>query len=107
MAPRAARRRTKLWRIQGFDGLTKIYESHVPLAQLSDERVRALLMTLVARAGLTYDEIVEAYSLKRRNTRRPSIANTLLKVQRDGLRSRFTCGKNPFFVASIVEKEGL
>jgi hypothetical protein len=53
------------WLIQGYDSQAKIYERRVNIGQLTDKQVAALLMTLVAKAGLTFDEIVGAYAKKR------------------------------------------
>jgi hypothetical protein len=69
----------KYWLIQGYDSLTLIYEKRVACGQLTDEQVKALLKALVAKAGLTFDEIIGAYA-----KRRTKIANDLLLVQRDG-----------------------
>ena len=88
---------TTHWLIQGYDSQTKIYERRVNIGQLTDRQVEAMLMTLVARAALTFDEIVGAYAKKR--TR---ISNRLLVVNRDGPNRTFMCGENPFFTARSV-----
>lgn len=85
------------WLIQGYDSQTKIYERRVSIGQLTDGQVEAMLMALVARAGLTFDEIVGAYAKKR-----TKISNRLLVVNRDGPNQRFMCGDNPFFTARGV-----
>ena len=82
------------WLIQGFDGLSKIYERRIDGRHISEENVQLLLKTLAAKIGLTVDEIVGAYT-----NRRAQIANGLLHVSRDGPRRRFTCGENPHFIA--------
>jgi hypothetical protein len=83
-----------------LDGLNKIYGQRVRFSQLSDDQVKALLKALVAKAGLTFYEIVGAYA-----RRRTKIANGLLLVQRDGPRSGFTCGSNPYFIAMVVSPD--
>jgi len=85
------------WRIVGYDGTTVIYETRVDVGQLTQSQVKALLMALTAKAGLTFDEILGAYA-----KRRTKIANNLLQVQRNGPHSIFTCGVGPQFIASIV-----
>jgi len=84
----------RYWLIEGYDGLTKIYERKVEGSHLTENQVPPMLMTLAAKAGLTLDEIVGAYARRRSKTR-----NDLLRVQRDGPRLRFTCGENPYFIA--------
>jgi len=84
----------KYWLIQGYDSLTKIYERRVEGSHLTENQVQPMLMTLAAKAGLTFDEIVGAFAKRRTKTR-----NDLLKVQRDGPGLRFTCGENPYFIA--------
>ena len=87
----------KQWLIVGYDGFTVIYERRVDVGQLTQSQVKALLMALTAKAGLTFDEILGAYA-----KRRTKIANNLLHVHRDGPQTIFTCGVGPHFNASIV-----
>jgi hypothetical protein len=84
------------WVIRGFDGLNQIYERKLRLSHLAEGEVGPLLKTLVAKAGLTLDEIVGAYA-----TRRSRMKNDLLRVQRDGPELRFSCGDNPHFSAVV------
>jgi hypothetical protein len=86
------------WLIRGFDSTTKIYERRVDAGQITEIQVKALLRALTAKAGLSNDEIVGAYA-----SRRTKIANDLLRVERDGPQAIFSCGTNPYFVASIRE----
>jgi len=90
----------KQWRIRGYDSTTPIYERRVDSGQLTERQLRALLMALTAKAGLTFDEIVGAYA-----TRRSKIANDFLHVHRDGPFPRFMCGDNPYFIADIVDAD--
>jgi hypothetical protein len=97
-------RRTKNgvhWLIEGYDGGNKIYERRVDAGQLTENQARALIQALVAKAGLTFDEIVGAYAKKR--TR---IANVHLDVHRDGPYPVFWCGNNPHFVISARRPDG-
>jgi len=87
------------WKIEGYDSLTKIYEKELTAGCCSEKQIQAVLQSLVAKAGLDFDEIVGAYA--KRKTR---IANDLLLVQRDGPYLRFMCGDNPYFTARVIEK---
>jgi hypothetical protein len=88
---------SKQWLIEGYDGFTLIYERRVDIGQLTQDQVKALLMALTAKAGLTFDEILGAYA-----KRRTKIANDLLQVHREGPYTIFTCGVGPHFRASVV-----
>ena len=82
------------WIIRGYDGVSLIYERRVDAGQITEGQMKALLMALAAKAGLTFDEIVSAYAKK--GTR---IHHDFLLVQRDGPHCRFYCGSDPHFVA--------
>ena len=86
------------WLIRGYDGSVLIYETKIDIGQITENQIKALLMALAAKAGLTYDEIVGAYAKKS-----AKIRNELLCVKKDGSHPTFTCGTNPHFVAAIAE----
>ena len=88
-------------RIRGYDSPEQIFDRTVELGQFTEDQVKRLLMTLAAKAGLDYDEIVGAYA-----TRRTKIANDLLTVQKDSMYSTYCCGSNPHFAASVVDEHG-
>ena len=85
------------WLIRGYDSATLIYERKVGAGQMTESQVQALLMALVAKAGLDFDEIVSAYAKKK-----TKIHTNHLLVHRDGPYPRFCCGTNPHFSAMIV-----
>ena len=87
------------WLIQGFNGTTPLYQREVDASQITQDQMKNLLKALVAKAGLTDDEIVGAYARPR-----TKIANDLLRIEKDGPHPKFSCGSNPFFVASIIRK---
>jgi len=79
--------------------MAKIYEKEMKIGCCSEKQIRAVLQSLVAKAGMDFDEIVGAYA--KRGTR---IANDLLLVQKDGPYPKFNCGVNPYFTARVIEK---
>ena len=85
------------WHIVGWDGTKKIFETHVPLGCFSENQIQRLLMCLAAKSGLTFEEIVGAYS-----RRRTKLANDLLHCHKDGLGPAYNCGTNPHFTARVV-----
>jgi len=87
------------WHIQGFDSTTPIVDVKVRIGELSEKRLKELLVSLAARAGHTYDEILGAYV--RRRTR---LANDLLLVHRSGPHPVYMCGSNPHFIARVVNE---
>ena len=92
--------RKEYWRIVGYDSTRKIYEDEVLLGCYTEREMKALLRALVSRASLTFREIVDSYARSNARRYRP-----LLEVHRQS-RPKFalTCGSNPHFIASVVEK---
>jgi hypothetical protein len=88
------------WHIEGYDGLTKIYDRKVKSGYYGENQVQELVKALAAKAGLSFDEIVGAYARKR-----TKISNDLLSVRRDGPHLVFMCGENPHFIARFVKRQ--
>jgi len=91
-------RQPRHWKIRGYDSTTVIFERDVPIGCMTEDQLKATLRCLVAKAGLSFDEIVGANA-----KRRTKLSNPLLEVHRDGPRPNFTCGDNPFFTAIVYE----
>jgi hypothetical protein len=90
----------KYWRIVGYDTTTQIFEKLVPLGTLSEKQMADALRALAARAGLTFDEILDCHARKNAKGYR-----TLLEVQIESHpKFSMSCGLNPYFIASVVEK---
>ena len=88
------------WRIVGYDSTKKIFESEIPIGFFTDKQMRNVLRVLTAKAGLTYDEILDSYV--GRNTKR---YRSLLEVQvPTNPPFSLMCGSNPHFVATVIEK---
>ena len=52
------------WRIVGYDSSQMIFECEIPWGLFTDKGMSSLLQVLVARAGLTYEEIIDSYVKK-------------------------------------------
>ena len=91
----------KYWRVVGYDSTTKIFEKDLPLGAFSEKHMAEALRTLAARAGLTFEEILDSCANKNAKQHRD-----LLEVQTEARKERFSlsCGSNPYFIASVVEK---
>jgi hypothetical protein len=90
----------RFWHIEGYDSFDKIYDKKVKFGYFSDNQIKDLLKALTAKAALSFDEIVGAYSKK--NTK---ISNEHLLIQRDGPSQVYTCGSNPHFIARVIVED--
>ncbi|MBI5911403.1 MAG: hypothetical protein HY848_15810 [Betaproteobacteria bacterium] len=90
----------KYWCIVGYDSTTQIFEKLVPLGTLSQKQMTEALRVLAARAGLTFEEILDCHAKKNAKAYR-----ALLEVQVESHpKFSMSCGSNPYFIASVVEK---
>jgi len=88
-----------VWRVQGFDGATRIFERNVPSYLLSGKQVEEVLKRLVSR-HLTENEIIGA-SLNSRAKR-----TNLLEIRRAAKPPiTISCGENPHYIAYVDESE--
>lgn len=88
------------WHIEGYEGTKKFFGRQVNYSQFSEAQIRAVLMALAAKGGLTYNEIINAYA----SARAPA-KNELLHVHRSfGPRPTYTCGDDPSFSATPIKK---
>jgi hypothetical protein len=78
-----------------------IFEKKVEVGQFTDDQIKHLLQSLVAKAGLNFDEIVGAHA-----KRKTKISNNLLDVHKDSTHSTYMCGSSPAFTASVVDENG-
>ena len=90
----------RYWLIEGYDGTNKIFCAEYKAGIFSESKMKQLLKVLVAKAALNYEEIIGAYA-----NRNSKISNEYLSIQKDGKNPVYTCGDNPYFVASIVSGE--
>jgi hypothetical protein len=84
------------WMIEGYDGSRKIFQTQLNVNKLGRNQITALLKTLTAKAGLTFDEIVGAHLKKRTKG-----STEHLCVNDDPQHHALTCGSNPHFVARV------
>jgi hypothetical protein len=93
-------RERRYWRIDGWDSTARIFSISVPIGYMSESTVEDLLRSLVAKAGLSNEEIVMAHF-----NNRARIRSAVLDVQRSS-KSPFSlsCGSNPHFVATVVSQ---
>jgi hypothetical protein len=90
----------RYWRIVGYDGTTQIFEKLLPLGVLSQKQMTEALRVLAARAGLSFDEILDCHTRKNAKGHRD-----LLEVQIEPHPNfSMSCGLNPHFTAFVVEK---
>lgn len=92
----------RYWKIEGYDGVQKVFEKKLRVWAFSENQIQAALKTLAAKASLDCDEILGAYARKGSKE-----ANTLLVVHRSQAKPVFTCGENPHFIATVVDEDNL
>lgn len=90
----------KYWRVVGYDSTNKIFEKDIPFGAISQNKMADTLCILAAKAGLTEEEILNSCS-----NRNAKHHHNLLEVQIEA-REKFymSCGSNPYFSASVIEK---
>jgi hypothetical protein len=92
----------RYWKIEGYNGVEKIFEKKIRAWAFSEGQIEYVLKTLVARAGLEFEEIVGGYA--RRGSKE---SNALLAVRREREAPVFTCGENPHFIATVINENDL
>jgi hypothetical protein len=87
----------RFWQIDGWDSTSRIFGMSVPFGYLSERAVEHLLQILVAKNGLSNEEMVAACC-----NRRACIRSSLLEVQRSSQPPfALRCGENPHFIATV------
>jgi RNase adaptor protein for sRNA GlmZ degradation len=92
----------RYWKIEGFDGIEKIYEEVIKTSLLSENQLKRVLQTLAAKQTLDFHEIVGSFV--RRGSKR---GNDLLVVVHHKPEPKYSCGENPFFTAMVINDANL
>ena len=87
------------WRIEGFDGVERIYSRDVLAGQITLPALDLLLRALVAKRGLTEDETVDCFLRASCNGYRDLLA---VRVHNDPISPARSCGSNPHFLATLT-----
>jgi hypothetical protein len=85
-----------------MSSLNQISEMVIPSGNITERQLDSLLQTLVAKHGLSDDEI--ALSFYRKNCKKHS---SLLEVRYDKKNRTRECGQNPYCTASLVDENGV
>ncbi len=91
----------RYWCIRGMNSLKQVSETMIPEGHITIQKLEALLQTLVAKHGLSDDEIVSCFYRKNCKKHR-----SLLEVRYDKANNTRECGCNPYYVASLVDENG-
>lgn len=89
-------RMRQYWKVEGWDGGTLIYANEFTSSDYSVRQMSDLLRLLVARTGLTLDEIAEATGRRPVTDQHPS---GRLDVHQQSRPLALMCGSNPHFGA--------
>ena len=85
------------WVIEGFDSTRLIFRYSVPLAALTQRQAEEVIRFLVAKHGLSDDEIVGCLVKKNSLLRMEH-----LEVQRSSIPTfSISCGSNPYVIARV------
>ena len=85
----------RVWHIEGYDSLDKIFEADIDVNLIPPCNLVPLLQCLVAKNGLTNDEILNSY---RKEKTRLKLSH--LEVTKTDNRGSLSCGSNPHFHAT-------
>ena len=87
----------RYWRISGYRGEVKIFETKVRYSDFSENQMKCLLKAMASKQGLDFDQMIGAYAAKQ-----AGIFNDLLCVRVDNNTRTLTCGSDPYFTATLV-----
>lgn len=91
----------RMWVVEGRDGANSVlWSAKVPFGRYSERQMEDLLRLLVARAELTFDEILA--STGRRRSSRAALLNVHHQMQPYGL----SCGCGRWFTARVESVDG-
>lgn len=91
----------RVWIIEGWQGQALIWSKEIPCSDLPESRLEDVLRCLVAKHGLSEDEIVSAFA--RTNAVRSTHHLEITKSR--AIEPWFlSCGGNPFFTARVGEQ---
>lgn len=89
----------QVWLVRGYDGTKLIFETRIPQARLTVERIQDLLRCLVCR-DLTGSEVTAAFLGD----------SPLFEVTNDirgGNRLAWSVGSNPYYIAALFRPDEL
>lgn len=95
-----AKRPRRCWLIEGREGAGPVvWSAQVPVGRYTDGQIEDLLRLLVARAELSFNEILASTGRRRRSR------GALLDIHRSFQPFSLQCGSGWSFIARVVERE--
>lgn len=91
----------RVWIIEGWQGQASIWSKEIPCNDLPESRVEDVLRCLVAKHGLTEEEIVNAFAGANSGRFSPHLEITKSKGTEPW---SLSCGGNPFFTARVGDQ---
>lgn len=88
----------RVWIIEGWQGLVPIWSKEIPGSDLPESRVKDVLKCLVAKHGLTEDEIVSAFARANAKLFAPHLE---IRKSKGDEQWYLSCGDNPYFTARV------
>ena len=100
MEPNMLGQVSRSWEVIGYESASEIFQALIPVGCITIRQLHVLLQVLVAKHGLTDDEIVGCFL--KRNTKgyqhHLEITSENIDAER---RTNYYCGSNPHFVARL------
>lgn len=96
------KQRSHVWEIAGYDSTTTIFRTTIPTGTITNNQLHALLSALVAKHGLTDEELVRCF-LKRGTKSHLEHLDIKQETNYEKRKTSYSCGTNPFFVARLIE----
>lgn len=91
----------RYWEVTVWDSAKKITQLHIPVSQISLDKLLGLLQVLTAKYSLTDEEIAKCFYKRNTKSYLPFLA--IRKQNDDALRTTaYICGENPHSNARIV-----
>jgi len=86
------------WEITLYSSDKELFSTEIPVGCTSERKVKELLRSLVAKEGLTYEEIADCYT----NCNAKRHAHHL-EITEEGTKTRYilSCGQNPYATAVV------
>jgi len=81
-----------------WSGMNELFRTEIPIGCITDQQLKDLLRCLVAKAGLSFQEICDSYV--KRNTRQYA-PHLEVDSEFNKARTIFSCGSDPYAVAIV------
>ena len=93
----------RVWKIQGWDGTTQLFEHEIYVGQIGALKLQDLIKVLTCKISLTEKEIISNYA----NKGTKAYSNHLVVEHMEGNKFMYSCGTNPYVIAVAEDENAL